>query len=191
MTRVPLVPDDELDEVAASVLAHFRTEGREPIALYRALANVPLLLRSYSVLARSLRSDATTERTLRELVILRSAQLTESEYEWAHHIPMATAAGVRAEQIDALAAWEESTVFDEQERVALRCAEEVHALGVTDETFAGLERLLGRVGAVEVVLTASFYQAVARIVQGLGIEVEPSYEPHLQGLRRGTGGDGR
>jgi alkylhydroperoxidase family enzyme len=191
MTRVPLVPDDELDEVSASVLAHFRTEGREPIALYRALANVPLLLRSYSVLARSLRSDPTTDRTLRELVILRSAQLTESEYEWCHHVPMATAAGVRPEQIDALADWEESTVFDERERIALRCAEEVHALGVTDETFAGLERLLGRAGAVEVVLTASFYQAVARIVQGLGVAVEPAYEPHLEGLRRGKGGHAR
>ena len=183
MTRVPLVPDDDLDDVSASVLEHFRTEGREPIALYRALANVPLLLRSYSVFARSLRSDATTDRNLRELVILRSAQLTGSAYEWSHHVPMATAAGVRPEQIDALADWKESTVFDERERAAVRCAEEVHALGMSDATFAELEGLLGRPGALEVVLTASFYQAVSRIVQGLGVEVERAYEPHLESFR--------
>jgi alkylhydroperoxidase family enzyme len=189
MTRVPLVPDNELDDVSATVLEHFRVEGREPIALYRALANVPELLRSYSVFARSLRSDATTDRGLRELVILRSAQLTESSYEWSHHVPMATAASVRVEQIDALAEWAESALFDERERIALRCAEEVHALRVTDETFAELERLLGRTGAIEIVLTASFYQAVARMVQGLGVEVEPRYAPNLESFLPGRESD--
>jgi alkylhydroperoxidase family enzyme len=114
-------------------------------------------------------------------VILRTAQLTASAYEWAHHVPMATAAGVRPEQIRALAAWEESAAFDEHERATLRCTEEVHALEVSDASFGELVRVLGRPGAVEIVLTASFYQAVARIVQALGLEVEPAYQPYLAG----------
>jgi AhpD family alkylhydroperoxidase len=179
MTRVPLVPDDTADDVAGAVLDAFRAEGREPIALYRALANVPTLLRAYSVYARSLRHDAATDRKLRELVILRTAQLTRSAYEWSHHVPMATAAGVRAEQIDALEAWEESAAFDESERASLRCTDEVHELGMTDATFAELERVLGLTGALEVVLTASFYQAVARMVQALGVDVEAAYSMHL------------
>ena len=73
--------------MTASVFAAFHAEGREPIALYRALANAPILLRSYSTLARALRHDAVTDRCLRELVILRTAQLTDSEYEWSHHVP--------------------------------------------------------------------------------------------------------
>jgi alkylhydroperoxidase family enzyme len=175
VTRVPLVPDESADDVTASVFAAFYAEGREPIALYRALANAPSMLRSYSTLARALRHDAVTDRCLRELVILRTAQLTDSEYEWSHHVPMATAAGVPADQIRALAAWEQSTAFDERQRAALRCAEEVHSLGVTDETFAELERVLDVAGALEIVLTASFYQAVARMIQALDLEVEPAY----------------
>ena len=73
---MPLVPDESADDVTASVFAAFHAEGREPIALYRALANAPILLRSYSTLARALRHDAVTDRCLRELVILRTAQLT-------------------------------------------------------------------------------------------------------------------
>ena len=42
MTRVPLVPDESADEVTASVFEAFHAEGREPIALYRALANAPI-----------------------------------------------------------------------------------------------------------------------------------------------------
>ncbi len=182
MTRVPLVSDDAADEVTASVLERFRAEGREPIALYRALANVPALLRTYSVFARSLRHDTVSDRRLRELVILRAAQLTASSYEWSHHRPMAIAAGVGEEQIEALGTWEESSAFDETERASLRCADEIHALGVTDETFAELERLLGRVGALEIVMTASFYEAVARMIQALGLEVEPEYRGNLDGF---------
>jgi alkylhydroperoxidase family enzyme len=190
VTRVPLVPDDSADDVTASVFETFHAEGREPIALYRALANVPILLRSYSVLARALRQDTVTDRRLRELVILRTAQLTASEYEWAHHVPMATAAGVRPEQVRALAVWEQNGAFDERERASLRCTDEVHALGVTDETFAELERVLGVTGALEIVLTASFYQAVARMIQALQLEVEPAYLTHLEGPGAVTTGEG-
>jgi len=190
VTRVPLVPDDAVDDVAASVLEVFYAEGREPIALYRALASVPTLLRSYSVLARSLRNDTVTDRRIRELVILRTAQLTASAYEWSHHVPMATAAGVHPEQIHALEAWEESTAFDERERASLRCTDEVHALGVTDATFAELERVLGLTGALEIVLTASFYQAVARMIQALDVDVEALYRAQLEGFGAVTTGEG-
>jgi alkylhydroperoxidase family enzyme len=187
VTRVPLVADDAADDSTASVLERFRAEGREPIALYRALANAPALLGPYSVLARALRHDAVCDRRLRELVILRTAQLTASSYEWSHHRPMAIAAGVDREQIDALEAWDESGLFDEGERAALRCADEVHVLGVTDGTFAELERAIGCAEAVELVVTASFYQAVARLVQALGVEVEPEYRANFDGFPGGGG----
>lgn len=186
MTRVPPVSDDLADEVVSPVFEQFRAEGREPIALYRALANAPALLRSYSVLARSLRHDAVSDRRLRELVILRTAQLTASAYEWSHHRPMAIAAGVGPEQIESLTTWEQSGLFDEAERLSLRCAEEIHGLGVTDETFTALEDALGRVEAIEIVLTASFYQAVARMVQALGVEVEPEYAAYLDDFAHGS-----
>ena len=99
---------------------------------------------------------------------------------------MAIAAGVSQEQIESLTRWEQSGLFDEAERLSVRCAEEVHDLGVTDETFAALEDALGRVEAIEIVLTASFYQAVARIVQGLGVEVEPEYAAYLDDFAHGS-----
>jgi AhpD family alkylhydroperoxidase len=177
MPRLPLLPGEPEDEVLGPVFDVFREEGRAPIALYRLLAHNPALLRSYSVLARSLRHDATTERSLRELVILRTAQLTGSEYEWAHHRAMAEKTGVAAAQIRELSRWEASNAFDERERAALRVAEEIHALAVTDDGFAGLRDQLGPAGAIEIALTAAFYQSVARVIQALGLELEPEYRP--------------
>ncbi|HEY7380256.1 MAG TPA: carboxymuconolactone decarboxylase family protein [Gaiella sp.] len=179
MPRLPLLPAEPEDDDVAAVFEVFGREGRAPIALYRVLAHHPSLLRSYSVLARGLRNDAATPRRLRELVILRTAQLTGSEYEWAHHRAMAEKAGVTREQLAALPRWEGSDAFDEDERAALRMAEEVHSLGVTDESFAALRDRLGPAGSLEVVLTAGFYEAVARVIQALDVELEPEYRPYL------------
>jgi AhpD family alkylhydroperoxidase len=177
--RLPLLPAEPEDEDVAAVFEVFGREGRAPIALYRVLAHHPSLLRSYSVFARGLRSDAATPRRLRELVILRTAQLTRSEYEWAHHRAMAEKAGVTEEELVALPRWEESDAFDEDERAALRIAEEMHFLAVRDESFAALRDRLGPAGALEVVLTAGFYEAVARFIQALDVELEPEYRPYL------------
>ena len=88
MARVPLISDEDADEVVARVYGRFHEEGREPIALYRALANAPALLAAYSALATTLRYQAGTDRALRELAILRTAHLIGSRYEWAHHVVM-------------------------------------------------------------------------------------------------------
>jgi alkylhydroperoxidase family enzyme len=173
MSRLPHVQGDAPDPITAEVFAASIREGREPIALYRVLANNPVMLRSYAQLAKTVRYDAQTPRALRELVILRIAQLCRSEYEWQHHRRMAADAGVTDEQVDALGAWATSPLFDEAERAALRLAEEQHDLRVTDETVAALRAAVGDAAAVELSLMAGLYEAVARMLQAFAIEVEP------------------
>lgn len=175
--RVPLVSDDAAaaDARIAAVYARFRQEGREPINLYRSMANAPAILRAYNELAVAMRHESGSPRALRELAILRTAKLLGSEYEWAHHVPMARAAGVSDAQIDAVADWSAAEVFEERERAVLRCADEVHECAVSTEAFAELERHVGPQGAVEVLVTAAFYQAIARVLDGLGVELEPRY----------------
>jgi AhpD family alkylhydroperoxidase len=175
MARVPPVSGEPADPIAREVFDRYRREEREPISLYRVLARSPRMLRAYAGLARGLRHDAEMPRALRELAILRTAQLTRSPYEWAHHKRMALAAGVAEEQIRELSGWRSSAAFDEREQAAILCAEQVHDLAVSDETLAELERLFGVSQAIELVLTAAFYQAVARVLQALDVEVEPEY----------------
>lgn len=178
-SRVNLVDDTSNDPIVAEVFTRFAMEDRAPIALYRALAHSPAILRAYGALASGLRNEATVARELRELVILRVAQLTGSEYEWAHHRFMAEAVGLRAEQVACLADWRVAKIYDERQRAALELVDEVHVAAVTDATFDGVRSLLGDTDAVELLVVAAFYEAVARITQGLGVEVEPTYLRYL------------
>ena len=52
-------------------------------------------------------------------------------------------------------------------------------MAVTDELFGALEAELGRAGAMELIVVVSQYEAVARIIQALGVEVEADYQQHL------------
>src|SRR2546421_4690804 len=104
-----------------------------PPNLYRALANHPQLAAAWTEFSKVLRYDTRTPRALRELVILRGAQLIRSEYEWAQHLRMARKAGVREAQIAALVNWGSSPEFDVKEKAALGIADAVTAGQVVEE----------------------------------------------------------
>jgi 4-carboxymuconolactone decarboxylase len=180
VARLPLLPADPDDPVLTEVFSTFRDEGREPIWLYRTLAHAPRALRGFSAAGRALRREASAPRAVRELVIMRTALLTGSDYEWSHHRPMALQAGVREEQLAALDGRCDGPPFDAGERAALRCADEVHAAALSDEAFVELERCFPPAEVVELIMTAAFYQAVARVLQALQVEVEPAYQPYLR-----------
>lgn len=153
-----------------------------PPNLYRGLGNHPKLVAAWTEFSKTLRYDTRTPRALRELVILRGAQLMGSEYEWAQHLKMARAAGVREEQIAALADWRGSDSFSSKEKAALAIAEAVTRGRVSDEVYAEAMRHFDHQDYVELSLVAAFYAMVGRMLDAMGIQLEPDmreYSPRL------------
>ncbi|MBV8032505.1 MAG: carboxymuconolactone decarboxylase family protein [Betaproteobacteria bacterium] len=154
----------------------------EPPNLYRGLGNHPALVAAWTEFSKMLRHDTRTPRALRELVILRGAQLMRSEYEWAQHLRMARKAGVPDAQIEALADWRNSGKFDEKEKAALRLAEAVTNGRVTDEDYAQAMRHFDHHDYVELAAVAAFYAMVGRMLDAMGIELEPELREHAPKL---------
>ena len=153
-----------------------------PVNLYRALANHAPLTAAWTEFANSIRHDSRTPRPLRELMILRTAQLARSEYEWAQHLKMARKAGVREAQIGALARWRESPEFDARERAALALTEGVMACDVSDAVYAEAARHFDHAEYVELALTAGFYAMVSRMLDALRVELDPDVREHAPRL---------
>ncbi|MNL56293.1 hypothetical protein D3C87_1797770 [compost metagenome] len=84
-------------------------------------------------------------------------------------------------QVDALANWRNSDLFDASERAVLQLAEEVtRGPSASEATVAQLKACgFEDAAIVELVLTASFYVCVSRFLQTMNIELEPGYEAHL------------
>jgi alkylhydroperoxidase family enzyme len=153
-----------------------------PPNLYRGLANHPSLIAAWTEFANTLRHASRTPRALRELVILRGAQVAGSEYEWAQHLKMARKAGVREAQITALPGWRASPEFDEKEKAALSLAEAVSHGRVSDEVYREVARHFDHHDYVELAVTAAFYAMVARTLDALGIELEPDFRDYAPKL---------
>jgi len=173
MTRYPLV---ELD---AATLRHIAERGGRPINLYRALGNQPALLGAWIDFASALRYQCGTPRALRELLILRIAQLCRSDYQWLQHVSAAREAGASDDQIGALEAWRDSPLFSPRERAALALAEAIAGGDVDEPTHAAAAALFDPAELTELVVTAGFYCMVARTLNAMAVDAggEPGRVP--------------
>lgn len=173
MSRIPLI-DDNADPRIAPVYDALRSGGHAGFPnLYRALGHAPAMLQAWTGFAWPLRNAAKTPRALRELMILRGAQIMGADYEWTHHAPMARAAGVSQEKIDALSGWRAAGVYSPEERAVLRLADEItQGPGASAEAITEARAFFDDGGIVELVLTSSFYACVGRVLHSLDVPLE-------------------
>lgn len=165
-TVLPLLPlEGELGERVAGL-------GARQVNLYRSLAHTPDLLDAWIDWAWALRVKCTTPRSLRELMILRTAVVMRSEYEWHQHVAMAADAGVPAEKVSAIAAWQTSELYDAPERAALTLTDAMLTGNVPDAVHDEVARHFSASEKVELVLTAGFYAMVPRVLDACRVPVE-------------------
>jgi alkylhydroperoxidase family enzyme len=164
--RLPLV------EIDANNKQRIRELNGEFLNLYRVLGNHTTLLSAWIEFAYTLRRDCTTTRELRELMILRGAQIDGSAYEWHQHRRWARQIGVSAEQIEDLFLWRESPRFTDAERAALALAEAMLEGNVPDDVFADVAKYFTSSEVVELALTAGFYAMVPRVLNALKVPIE-------------------
>ena len=150
----------------------------QPVNLYRALGNHPALTAAWAEFANAIRHDSRTPRALREVMILRTAQIARSEYEWAHHLRMARKAGVDEAKIATLADWRASKLFDARERAALALTEAVLACNVSDEVHAEVKKHFSDAEFVELSLTAGFYAMVSRMLEAMRVPLDGDVREH-------------
>ena len=140
--------------------------------IYRALANHPSILEGWIELAWRLRQDAKTPRRLRELMIVRGAQIADCEYELRHHEAMALANGVSESELLDLAGWRDSRSFSPPERAALAFMEAMVGGKVPDSILATLAEHFGPGERVELTVTAGLYSMVPKVIDAFRLPLE-------------------
>lgn len=174
MARVPYPKREDLPEQDRPIYDRMERERGVPTGhIFLALANAPKLLDPIISFAGALRKDTVFEKRFRELGVLMVGLVTKCDYEFDHHWNAALAAGLRREQLENLASFETSSLFDDKERSVLRFAKESTETGeVADATWDALRRHFDLQQAMEVVLTVAWYNAVVRMLLPLRIEKE-------------------
>lgn len=172
--RLPYLTRTDLAEVDRDIWDSFvKSRGNEPGHIHRIVANASNLLRRFVALADELRNGTQLDPKLRELALMTVGRLTGAEYEFVHHWNISLRVGVRREQLEQLADYAASPVFNNEERAAMRYAEEAtRNVRVSETTFDALRSFLDNQRIMELVMNVAFYNAVVRVIVPCGVELE-------------------
>jgi len=180
MARLPLHDPGSAPPPAGALLERIAGERGQAFNVYRALAGSPGVLEHMYGFASFLWNESALDQRLIELVILRVAQLTGSDYEWCRHRGIAARVGVPDAQVEALARWREAPaeLFGAAERAALALTEEATLqVEAGEQRVAAVCELLGERATLELVVLAGFYGMVSRILRTLAVDPEPGDAP--------------
>ncbi|KAI0466765.1 putative 4-carboxymuconolactone decarboxylase [Xylaria cf. heliscus] len=168
--RIPYVPNppptqtDEDAAIVSRIAARRAPRPLQPLDL--ALLHSPPIADGWNAFLGAVRTRTALAAGLRELAICRVAVCNSAWYEWAHHAPLAAAAGLGPSALEVvkkadLAQVGESEREDaarhglgEKEWAVLRYADEMTRLvRVADDTFEALRSLCDEREVVEVTAT--------------------------------------
>lgn len=111
-----------------------------------------------------------------EAVILRTAWLCGSEYEWTQHRAVGRAAGLSKEQADAAGPEPTSELFDEQTRLMLVGAGElINDHKLSDATYEALRAELPPNLILEYTMLVGTYSALAGSLSTFGVPLESAW----------------
>ncbi len=146
--RVARLGIDDAKQAAAAIGVSDRLAE---LNVFRVLLHHPRLSQAISGLLGTLLFEGNElDPRLRELLILRIAWVTGSDYEWSQHWRVALGLEISPEDAAAVRLWQQSDRFSEADRAILRATDEVLADGVISrETWGQCEQHLG--GAKELI----------------------------------------
>jgi alkylhydroperoxidase family enzyme len=189
MARIPFPEPGELPEKVREAL-----DRLPALNIFRMLAHAHTAYRPYLRFGGALLSDLQLDPLVRELAILRTAQVIGAEYEWIQHVPIARAVGMTDEQLTAVELEDDTAgAFDERQSAVLRfTGAVVREPRPGDELFAELRAQLPDREIVELLLVVGSYTMLGRLMTALDLDLDGPLGTDVvdsAAARRGGGGE--
>lgn len=180
MARIPLLEGEEMDSETRSMFE------RNPINLFRALANNPGVMKQWFDFGEWIRWEGKVDARLRELAILQVGSSAKSPYEFSHHVVIGRRFGVSDEDLEGLKLLASGTTpshFSALELAVLTAARDLTERGeIDDPLWAELAASLDTESLLELVVVIGFYAMVVRVLAAVELDVEPDFLPAVDYL---------
>lgn len=172
MARIPYA--DLNDSEAKPLVDRIVAERGEVLHLYRMLLQSPPVADGWLNYLTAIRQKCELSGALRELVIMRVAQVNGAPYEADQHRPIALKEGVSQAQLDALADWTaQPEVFDDVQLAVLAYADAMTKhVHVPAEVARAVREKFDHRQLVELTATVAAYNMVSRFLEAMEIHSE-------------------
>ena len=174
MARVPLIEESEHPELADSIAKIKGARGGRLINIYRLMLHSPALASVWFDLNQAVRYGTEIDGKSRELAVIRVAILNDVEYvQRAHGPAYALKEGLTPEQVDAVANWQPSKLFTEQQRALLAYTDAMtREIAVPDGVFADVRKHFTERQTVELTMLIGAYNMLTRFLKALKVDPE-------------------
>ncbi|MFF3559608.1 carboxymuconolactone decarboxylase family protein [Streptomyces sp. NPDC002574] len=187
MSLVPILASDQFSAVDQPALAQGVNMYGDVLNTWAGIGNSPGLLAKYLPFLGQLNGPGALEQRIKELVAVRIAVLNHCRYTASHRCTSALAKGVALDELAAVANGELDG-FTEQERLALRLAEEMTVslprvpvasdpTGVSGPVHDEVQRVFGAAELVELVMCISMWNALSRFHRVMAFELDMPEAP--------------
>lgn len=175
MARVKLIEEKEQPELAEAIARIKGARGGRLINIYRLMLHSPGLANAWFDLNQAVRWSTEIDGQCRELAVILVAVLNDTEYvQRAHGPAYALKEGLTAEQVNAIADWRSSKLFDDKQRAVLAYTEAMtRNIDVPDQVFADLRSHFSERQTVELTLLIGAYNMLTRFLKALKVDPEP------------------
>lgn len=174
MARVSLIEESHHPELA-DIIGKIRGARRgRLINVYKLLLHSPALAETWFAHNNAVRWKTELEGRLREMVIIRIAHLTGTQYMMRQHVPaLAIPEGLTLEECDALGDWQDLPLFGMRERAVLAYTDAMtRDIEVPDDVFAGVKNCFSERQIVDLTVLIGTYNMTARVFRALEIDLE-------------------
>ncbi|HET6508139.1 MAG TPA: carboxymuconolactone decarboxylase family protein [Baekduia sp.] len=178
----PRIPPGGKDDIGAVNWTIARVlgvaTGGPPPHVFTTLARHRRIFRPWLRFAGRLMPGGTLPRAESELVILRVARVTGSDYEWAQHVRLGRQAGLSDAEIERVRLGGEAPGWTVRQALLLRAVDELHDHDrIGDALWSELAREYREHELIEICLLAGHYIMLAMTLNSLGVQVEPEPTP--------------
>ena len=137
--RIPPLALEECDELQREVLKAWTLPDGRIYNLFLTTARHPDLLRRWYPYGMHVMVKSTLPARDRELVIMRVAVLSRSDYEWAHHAKISHEVGITDEELARVVEGPDAEGWTDFERLLLRSVDEMKlTTDISDAVWEGL-----------------------------------------------------
>ena len=168
--RLAPVPEAQWTDAHKAVVAKYAVDGRPGNGL-RTLLRIPALADGFSSFPAYLSHDSTLTPRHRELLILRTAWLLNSDAIWSAHVPAARAAGFTAPDVRRVAEGPGAKGWTAFEATLLRVADQLFRNSfVNDAEYKALTAEYDLPHTMDAVMTVADFLSLGMIYNALGVQ---------------------
>lgn len=182
----PSRPSDWTDESRAilerATPASESEDGQGPPNILYTIAHHPALLPPFLAFSATIALRGVLPRRDSEILALRASWNCRSPFEWGHHVEYGITAGLTAQDVEAIANGPGAPVWNENERLLLRAADELHARqDLSQELFDSLCAVWSPAQIVEIAFVVGNYTMLSMVANATGVPLEERLPPMPKG----------